>query len=562
MKTASPLLRGWTLASLAAAPAVCVLALSLFAWQNRALSDAPKKEEAKKDETRSWPMYGGDLSRNFVNLVEKNIPTTWSVKNGAEKNIKWSQKLGTEAYGGPIVAGGKVFVGSNNGVPRNKRDEEEDGTPIDKSILMCFDEKSGDFLWQYVSDKLPSGRESDWPKQGLCSSPVVEGDRVYFVSNRAELLCLTTEGLAAGNQGVTDEKYHDTTKGQVDGDVVWRLDMIDKLGVFPHNIACCSPLIVADLIFIVTGNGVDKDHKKIPAPEAPSFIAVDKKTGELKWKSNAPGNNIMHGQWSNPVYAEPNGKPMVVFPGGDGWMRAFDPKSGDLIWKFDCNPKDAFYELGPAGTKNDFVGTPVVWENKLYIGVGQDPEHHDGVGHLWCIDITKEPKNKDKDLSPAFKPPAKEGKLPETIFDPKDPANKDSGLVWHLGGFDKREGATRPFYFGRTMSTCAVHDGLVYAAEMEGYLHCLDAQTGQEYWQHQLAGKANTWSSPFWVDGKIYLGDDKGKITIFKHGKTKEVVGQVDFGRGSLVRVTPVACNGVLYVISESPCKLWAIAEK
>jgi outer membrane protein assembly factor BamB len=554
-----PLLLRWATPT-AAALAVAALLTAAIVQQ----PVGTVKADAPKSETRDWPMFGGDLSRNFVNLVEKGVPTTWSVKKGAEKNVKWSADLGSKAYGGPIVAGGKVFVGANNNRPRNKRDAEADGAPIDRSVLMCFDEKTGEFLWQYVSDKLPGGRESDWPDQGLCSSPVVEGDRVYFVSNRAEVLCLTTEGLAAGNVGVTDEKYKDTTKGQVDGDVVWRLDMIDKLGVFPHNIACCSPIIVGDTLFIVTGNGVDKDHKKIPAPQAPSFIAVDKKTGEVKWTNNSPGNNIMHGQWSNPVYAEPNKKPMIVFPGGDGWIRAFDPKNGDLIWKFDCNPKNAVYSLGGDGTKNDFIGTPVVWENKLYIGVGQDPEHKEGVGHLWCIDIAKEPKNKDRDLSPAFKPPAKEGEKPQTIFDPKDPANKDSGLVWHFGGLVTPEPAAgvREIIFGRTMSTCAVHDGLVYAAEMEGYLHCLDAAAGKEYWQHQLPGHANTWGSPFWVDGKVYLGDDKGKITIFKDGKTKEIIGAVDFGRGSLVRVTPVACNGVLYVMSENPCKLWAIAEK
>jgi outer membrane protein assembly factor BamB len=557
----SPLLRRVGLA----AGAAVALVPALFFLRPPSPAAAPAdaaKADAPAAGARSWPMFGGDLSRNFVNLVEKNTPTSWSVKKGAEKNVKWSAQLGSRSYGGPIVAGGKVFVGTNNEVPRNKRDTDSStGNPIDKSVLMCFDEKTGDFLWQYVSDKLPSGRESDWPLQGLCSSPVVEGNRLYFVSNRAEVLCLTTEGLAAGNEGVTDEKYKDTTKGQVDGDVVWRLDMIGELGVFPHNIACCSPLLHGDTLFVVTGNGVDKDHVKIPAPEAPSFIAVDKNTGKVKWSSNLPDNHIMHGQWSNPVWAEPNGKPMVIFPGGDGWIRAFDPKDGDLIWKFDCNPKDAVYILGREGTRSDFIATPVVWENKLYIGVGQDPEHKDGVGHLWCIDITKEPKNKDKDLSPATKPGAKPGDPPQTIFDPKDPANKDSGLVWHFGGFAK-EGSDRPFVFGRTMSTCAVHDGLVYAAEMEGYLHCLDAATGEEYWQHKLG--AYTWGSPYWVDGKVYLGDEHGNITIFKHGKTKEVVGQASFGRGNVVRVTPVVCNGVLYVMSEgaSPCKLWAIAEK
>ena len=109
----------------------------------------------------------------------------------------------------------------------------------------------------------------------------------------------------------------------------------------------------------------------------------------------------MHGQWSNPTYAQPGGDPQVIFPGGDGWIYSFSPQ-GDLLWKFDCNPKDAIYRLGGRGTANDFVGTPVIYKDKLFIAVGQDPEHDTGVGHLYCIDITKNPKQEDKDVSPTL----------------------------------------------------------------------------------------------------------------------------------------------------------------
>ncbi len=64
--------------------------------------------------------------------------------------------------------------------------------------------------------------------------------------------------------------------------------MIGELDVFPHNLAAGSPLIVGDLLFIVTANGVDEGHINIPAPHAPSFIAVDKKTGKLLWEDNSP----------------------------------------------------------------------------------------------------------------------------------------------------------------------------------------------------------------------------------------------------------------------------------
>ena len=69
-------------------------------------------------------------------------------------------------------------------------------------------------------------------------------------------------------------------------------------------------------------------------------------------KMKDQGLILMHGQWSNPVYAEPNGKPQIIFPGGDGWIYAFEPASGKLLWKFDCNPKNSVYRLGAEGTRS------------------------------------------------------------------------------------------------------------------------------------------------------------------------------------------------------------------
>jgi outer membrane protein assembly factor BamB len=363
----------------------------------------------------------------------------------------------------------------------------------------------------------------------------VEGNRLWFVSNRCEVVCASTAGK-----------------------VLWRLDMIKDLGVFPHNLATCSPLIVGDTLFTITSNGVDEGHIRIPAPDAPSFLAVDKNKGKVLWSSKLPGRKIMHGQWSNPVYTVANSQAQIIFPGGDGWIYSFNPRDGELLWKFDCNPRASVYKLGGAGTRSDFVSTPVVWENKLYIGVGQDPEHKKGVGHLWCIDITKKPKNKDKDLSPVSPP---KDQAPNK-FDPKDPANKDSGLVWHYGGRNPEEEG-REYLFGRTLSTCAVHDGLCFAADFDGVVFCFDARTGKKLWEHQMGTEEttfDTWSSPYLVDGKVYIGNEGGVMYIFEASKKLKVIKKVPMK--GVIRATPVAVNGVMYVMTENPCKLWAIKAK
>jgi outer membrane protein assembly factor BamB len=469
-------------------------------------------------------MFGGSPARNLVNLLDRNIPIDWNAEPDKLHNIKWSAVLGTKAYGGPVISGGRIFIGTNNGNPRNPK------VNGDRGVLMCFDEKTGKLLWQTLHDKLPAGRVNDWPEIGIVSTPAVEGNRLYYVSNRCEVICAATET----------------------GKVVWSLDMINALGVFPHNMSNCSPLLVGDQLFVVTSNGVNAGHLLVPKPAAPSFLAIDKRTGKVLWQDNSPGANIRHGQWSSPVYAEAQGQKMVVFPGGDGWLRAFDPPTGKQLWKFDCNPKAAVFVLGPRSTWNHFVATPVVWENKLYVGVGEDPEHLKGVGHLWCVDLERAVVNgraNAGDVSPV-----------KDNFDPKAPVNRDSALAWHYGDVNPTR-KPRPYHFGRTMSTCAVHDGLVYATEFDGWLHCLDARTGELYWQHRM--DADTWSSPYCVDGKVYLGNELGQFLVFKAGKKKELLNTVEMATDSatMIRATPVAANGVLYVVSENPCKLYAIAE-
>ncbi len=547
MKT-YPTLRRW----LAGVVTVAVFAtiVGIGALSSRSGAGDKAGEQAKGSSTDGWFMYGGTPSRNMVNPRVKGLPTEWEVpaKGKKGKNVKWVADLGSKAYGGPIVAGGKVIIGTNNQKPRDPKwigidPKTKQKKPIDLGVLMAFEEGDGKFLYQTVYRKLPAGLVNDWPLEGLCSTPVVEGDRMYYVSNRCEVVC---EGL--------------------DGKTHWKLDMIGKLGVFPHNISACSPLVAGDKVFLITANGVDEDHINVPAPKAPSFLRVDKHTGKPEWLDNRTtirltevpkkgdqkdffknlvnrGQLIQHGQWSNPAYGVVNGKPQVVFPGGNGWLYAFEPASGKLIWKFDCNPKNSKYELAGKGTRSDFIASPVIHDNKVYIGVGQDPEHETGVGHLWCIDMTKE-----GDVSPELV-------TDNTVWPPQTKPNPNSAKVWHYGGpAPKKLG--RNYYFGRTMSTCAIHDGLVYAVELGGLIHCLDAKTGKVYWEHDT--KAPIWSSPYYADGKVFLGTDDGVVFVFAAGKQKNLLAENEMeGR---VRATPVAANGALFVMTEN--KLYAIAGK
>jgi outer membrane protein assembly factor BamB len=446
-----------------------------------------------------WPMWGGSPERNMVSLM-KGLPTSWDIKSG--KNVKWVAKLGSQTYGNPVVGGGVVLVGTNNELVRDPKQ------PGDRGVVMAFRESDGEFLWQATHEKLSAGRVNDWPFQGVASSPLIIGERAYYVNNRAELICADLQGFRDGNENDGPFKEEKFTS-QTDVDVVWKLDMIEELGVFPHNLANSSPVALDNLIYVSTSNGQDESHVNIPSPRAPALIAVDINSGKVVWEDGSPGDRILHGQWSTPTVAKVGDGMQVIMGQGDGWVRGFEATKGEKLWEFDLNPKDSVWPK----TRNEVISTPVVVDNVVYIANGQDPEHGEGVAHAYAIDATKR------------------GDITQ------------SGRIWH---FDK---------IRRSISTAAVHEGIVYMADFSGFVHALDAKTGTPFWTHDMF--AAMWGSPMFIDGKIYIGDEDGDLVVMQAGKELKVLSEMNMG--SSVYSTPVPANGTLFVSNRN--LLFALAE-
>jgi outer membrane protein assembly factor BamB len=477
-----------------------------------------------------WPQWGGNnLGRNMYSPA-KGLPDRFDpgqYKQGTEevdmsttKNVKYVFKLGSQTYGNPVVADGKIFIGTNNESPR---DPQYQG---DRSILMCFDEKTGAFLWQLVVPKLASGKVNDWEDLGILSSPRVEGNRVYLVTTRCEVICLDAEGLANGNDGpfkneaqyVAGPDKPPAKIGPKDADIIWVYDMMDQLGVFPHNASNSSPLILGDLIYVCTSNGQDWSHVNVPSPLSPSFIALNKNTGELAGEDDAGiGPHIFHGQWTSPSAGKVGDKWLIFFGGGDGFCYALDAqpvKAEDThflktVWKADLNPPEYKMKNGkpiqypsPEGP-SEINATPVFWKNRVYVASGQDPEHGEGVGHLVCIDATQK------------------GDITKT------------GFLWSFQGIH------------RSISTVSITpDGLMFIGDFSGFLYCLDAETGKVYWTYDM--KAHMWGSTLVADGKVFVGDEDGDFTILKASKEKKVLSEANLG--APIHSTPIVANGVLYV--------------
>ncbi|MCA9060059.1 MAG: PQQ-binding-like beta-propeller repeat protein, partial [Planctomycetaceae bacterium] len=508
-------------------------------------ADAAPAVAAEGVTSGDWPMWGGHPSRNMVNSTTGiNLDVDPSAEPGGDSPVLWVSPLGSQTYGNPVIADGRVYVGTNNGGeyrPKHKGD---------RGVLLCFDTSNGDLLWQLTREKLEAGRVNDWPEQGICSTPCVEGNRLYIVTNRCEVMCVDVEGFRDGeNDGPFDGEVDNE---ELDADIVWSLDMMDELGVFPHNLATSSPVIVGDLLLLVTSNGVDEAHLDVPSPRAACFIAVNKTTGEVVWEDSSPGIDskapeqfatILHGQWSSPAVGDINGRTQVFMPGGDGILYSFDAQSGELVWWFDLNPKDSTWELGGRGTRNNIISTPIFAENSVILSVGQDPEHGESVGHVYRIDATK-----TGDISPQVA-----GDNGEWV------ANENSGQIWHFGGVDADgsiTGEKNALLYRRTISTAAVSNGLVYVPDLSGFLHCIDFATGERYWEHDVF--AAVWGSPMVVDGHVLLGDEDGEVDVLKEGKELKVESTLSFK--SSIYSTPSIANGVMYVTDRS--RLYAIKVK
>ena len=485
---------------------------------------------------KDWPMWGGSPSRNMV-ADAKGIPSEIvpgeidkekeTIDLTKAKNILWTAKLGSQTYGNPVVANGKILVGTNNESPR---DPAQKG---DRGNLMCFDEKTGSFLWQLIIPKLGAGKVSDWEFVGLCSSPAIVGDKAWVVTNRGEIVCVDLNGMTNGNDGpfkdevkfMTADAAHPVVTDNQHADILWKFDMREELGVFPHNVSSCSPLVVNGVVYTATSNGMDWSHTNIPAPLAPSLVAVDATTGKLIGEDvSGVAERVLHASWSSPAFGKVGDKEMLLWGGGDGFAYGFEPKpvrneEEDInalkeIWRYDCNPPEYRKKDGQPVKYATFrgpsevIGTTVLADGLVYAVIGQDPEHGDGVGQLSCI----------------------------------DPATGKAKWIYKD--------------IGRSISTASVKDGLLFIAEYAGKLHCLDNKTGKPHWIHET--QSRIWGSTIVADGKVFLPTEDGDLHILAAAKDKKELGKANFG--APIYSTPVVANNVLYVATMT--HLYAIGTK
>jgi HEAT repeat protein/outer membrane protein assembly factor BamB len=431
-------------------------------------------------------------------------PIDWDTATG--RNIVWSVEVGGETFGRPVVVGDAVYLGTDNATHMNPAYQDDAG------VLAAFQAKDGTFLWQDVAPRVERGlREFLLPS--TTSAPYVEGNRLYYVTAECQLRCLDTQGFRDGEN--TGPYRNEVFQDNAAADIVWELDMCGRLGVFPHEATNSDVVPVGDLLIVSTSNGRNEGHTRVPAPRAPSLIAVDKRSGDVVWRAIGAGEQVLHGQWSSPVAANVNGRTQVLFGGGDGWLRAYDAASGHEVWRFDGNPKDARWLPRPGVlSRGAIIASPVFADGRVFVAMGQSPGHGNGPSLIHAIS-----PNGQGDVT-------------------------GSRLLW-----TSRD-------VGRVVGTPIAKDGLLYVGDLGGTIHCLDAATGAHVWKHET--NEAIWGSLLLAGDRLYVGNVEGSMTVLRAGRRKQVLGQIEME--TPLYSPPALVGDALYLATAN--RLYLIAGK
>ena len=357
----------------------------------------------------NWTEFRGPTGQGHS--TEKGLPVNWS----ATENVTWKVPIPGKGWSSPIYFEGQLYLTTS--VPKNT------GDPNDQVLrTLCLDAKTGKLLWSLpVFDQQGSQTDNIHRKNSHASpTPITDGKFLYVHFGTNGTACLT-----------------------LDGNLVWKNQ---QLKYVPRHGNGGSPILVDDLL-VVACDGADIDF----------VVALDRKTGKIRWKTDRPVSIARKFSFSTPLLIEVDGKSQIVCP-GTGGVTAYEPKTGRSIWRVDY------------GDGYSVIPRPVFGNGLVFVCSGYNTPSLLAISPDGRGDVTQ------------------------------------SHTKWSLNRG-----------IPHTPSLLLVGDEL-YLISDRGIASCVDAATGKVHWQERLGGAFS--ASPTYADGKIYLQSEQGEAIVIKPGKT------------------------------------------
>lgn len=358
----------------------------------------------------NWPAWRGPLGTGVC--LETNLPLRWSTN----ENVRWRAPLPERGNSTPLIWGDRVFV--TQAIDSEKR-----------RLLMCFDKNSGKTRWK--SGVTYEEKEPTHPTNPYCSaSPVTDGQVVIASFGSAGLYAYDLAGkeLWHANLG---KQHH-----------IW------------GNAA--SPVIYKDLCILNVGPG-----------ERTFLVALDKKTGEEKWRVDEAGGDsgedrdgkrgVWIGSWTTPIVIEESRdggtRLIMTFPKR---VAALEPTTGREVWT--CRGLNPLVYTSPLHADGIIVAMGGFNGSSLAVKTG-------GSG-----DVT------------------------------------ETHRLWHHPKTKQRIGSG------------VIAGDHIYILNDPGVAECFELRTGKLVWEERLKGpaKSDSWSSMLLAGERIYVSNQGGDTFVLE----------------------------------------------
>jgi len=387
-----------------------------------------------------WPEFRGPTGQGVSSA--KKLPTEW---NGESKrNIVWRRALPGKGWSSPVIHDGKVYL--TTAVPTG----EEGDLSGDQSLRsLCLDADSGAILWDKEVFK-QAGAKTHEKNSHASPTPIIDGKFLYVHFGTHGTACLDLTGKK-----------------------IWESH---KLVYDPVHGNGGSP-VLGEKAIVISCDGADKQF----------VVALDRKSGDILWKTPRPANSGRGFSFSTPLIIEVGGKSQVISSGSDHVV-SYDLEKGDELWRF--NYPNGF----------SVVPRPVFGHGLVYVCSGF------GSQKIWAIR------------------PDGTGDVTNT----------------HLEWEKIRSVPLNP-------SPLLVGDEL-YTVSDDGITTCRDAKTGEKHWQKRLEGHFS--ASPLFAAGKIYFTNEDGETFIVEPGKEdREILGRCPLGDRTLASFA--VADGSIFIRTE-----------
>jgi outer membrane protein assembly factor BamB len=385
------------------------------------------------------------------------------------------------------------------------------------------------------------------------------------------LLGLLSTGLAQewprfrgpNGSGISPAKTIPTT--WTDKDFNWKLPLPGA----GHS----SPVLWDDKVFLTTGDALTKQV---------SVFCVSANNGQVLWQKAFPFTPHHKNDRNTFASASPavdQHRVYVCWSSPEHYTLMALTHDGQTVWEKD---------LGPFASQHGGGASPIVYEDKVVLGNEQD-----GASFLIAVDAAtgktrwQTPRTSKEAVysTPCVYEP-KDGP-PALIFTSESQGvsaiDPDNGKVlWELAdAFDKRVVSSPVLAAGLIVGACGSGEGVNYLIAVRpggpgkkpevaytirksapyvptsvcvgdrlflwsdgGIVSCVQAASGEVKWQERIGG--NYFSSPLWVDGRLFCVSTKGEVVVVEASEQFQVLARNPLGE--VTHSTPAVAGGRMYI--------------